>query len=168
MSIHGGSSRVSGSRLVRAAVLALLALGRPAAADEWSVKTVPRPDGPGSRCVVESPREALPDGYQTTTAYITVDSRSVAVTSGSNLDPGFSDIGVAVDQEPLVPMDRLAGRKTALFDSRYGRLVELFKTGSRLRVQLRFWPEWPATGAHSVTFSLSGFTKAYGELAGCR
>ena len=32
---------------------------------------------------------------------------------------------------------------------------------------LRFWPEWPATGTHSATFSLIGFTKAYGELSGC-
>ncbi|HEX2501390.1 MAG TPA: hypothetical protein VHO73_08005 [Methylomirabilota bacterium] len=132
------------------------------------MKTVARTDGPGNRCIVESTRQPLPDGYQTTTAYVTVDSRSVVVTSGSNLDASFSDIGLVVDQEPLVPMDRLGGTKTALFDTKYGRLVELFKAGARLRVQLRFWPEWPATGTHSATFSLIGFTKAYGELAGCR
>ena len=152
---------------IRVAVLALLVLGGPAAA-EWSVKSVPRTDGPGTRCVVESARERLPDGYQDTTAYVTVDARSVAVTSASNLDPGGGDVGLIVDQEALVPMDGLSGRKTALFDSKHAQLVELFKAGSRLRVQLRFWPEWPATGAHSATFSLVGFTKAYGELAGCR
>jgi hypothetical protein len=58
--------------------------------------------------------------------------------------------------------------KTALFAATHGRLIELFKAGNRLRVQLRFWPEWPTTGTHSVTFSLIGFTKAYGELGGCR
>ena len=152
---------------IRVGILALLVLGGPAAA-EWSVKSVPRTDGSGTRCVVESARERLPDGYQDTTAYVTVDARSVAVTSASNLDPGGGDVGLIVDQEALVPMDRLAGRKTALFDSKHAQLVELFKAGSRLRVQLRFWPEWPATGAHSATFSLVGFTKAYGELAGCR
>lgn len=154
--------------MVRVAVLALLALAEPVAAEEWSVKTVPRTDGPGTRCVLESARQSLSDGYQDTTAYVTVDGRSVAVTSASNLDPGFSDIGLAVDQEPLVPMDRLAGMKTALFETKYGRLIELFKAGARLRIQLRFWPEWPATGTRSATFSLIGFTKAYGELAGCR
>jgi hypothetical protein len=118
--------------------------------------------------VVESARETLSDGYQTTTAHIVVDGRSVAVTSASNLDPGSADIGLVVDQEPLVPMDRLAGVKTAVFESRYARLIELFKAGLRARAQLRFWPEWPATGSHSATFSLLGFTKAYGELAGCR
>ena len=153
--------------MVGAAILALALAGGPAGAEEWTVKTVPRTDGSGTRCVMESVRQSLSDGYQDTTAYVTVDARSVTVTSASSLDGGFSDIGLIVDQEPLVPMDRLGGIKTAQFDAKYGRLVELFKAGVRLRAQLRFWPEWPATGTHSATFSLIGFTKAYGELAGC-
>jgi hypothetical protein len=153
--------------MVGAAVCALVALAGPTAAEEWSVKRVARTDGSGPRCVIESTRQSLPDGYQTTTASLTIDARSISVTTAANMDPSFSDIGLAVDQEPLVPMDRLEGRKTALFDSRYARLIDLFKAGTHLRVQLRFWPEWPATGTHSATFSLIGFTKAYGELAGC-
>ena len=148
-------------------VLVLLTVGGPAQAQTWSVKTVPRTEGSGTRCVIESTRETLSDGYQTTSAYLTVDTRSVAVISASNLDAGSADIGLVVDQEPLVPLDKLAGLKTALFDSKHARLVELFKAGARVRVQLRFWPEWPATGTHSAVFSLIGFTKAYGELAGC-
>jgi hypothetical protein len=163
-----GCPRVPGCCAVLAAAFALLALGGPAAADDWSVKALPRPDGTGTRCVLESIRQSLTDGYQDTTAYVTVDDRSVVVTSASNLDPGNADIGLVVDQEPLVPMDRLTGTKTASFDTKYARLVALFKAGVRLRVQLRFWPEWPATGAHSATFSLIGFTKAYGEMAACR
>lgn len=163
-----GSPQVARCRGVRGAVLALVLLGGPAAANEWSVKTVPRPDGPGTRCVLESTRQSLSDGYQDTTAYVTVDSGSVTVTSGSNLDGSLADIGLVIDQEPLVLMDRLVGTKTALFAAKHGRLVELFKAGNRLRVQLRFWPEWPTTGTHSATFSLIGFTKAYGELGGCR
>jgi hypothetical protein len=161
-------SRFGACGFAPAAALALMALGGPAAAADWSIKTVPRMDGPGTRCVIESARQSLSDGYQTTTAYVTVDGRSVAVTSASNLDPGFPDVGLVVDQEALVPMDRLAGVKTALFDSKHARLVELFKAGFQVRAQLRFWPEWPATGPHSAIFSLVGFTKAYGELAGCR
>src|SRR5262245_11837277 len=167
MSMHG-SSRLAMRRGVRAAILALVLAGGPAGAEEWTVKTVPRTDGTGTRCVMESVRQSLSDGYQDTTAHVTVDAKSVIVTSASNLDGSFSDIGLIVDQEPLVPMDRLAGIKTAQFDAKYGRLVDLFKAGVRLRVQLRFWPEWPTTGTHSATFSLIGFTKAYGELASCR
>jgi hypothetical protein len=150
------------------AALALVALTGSASAEDWSVKSVPRADGSGTRCVLESVRQSLSDGYQDTTAQVTVDDRSVVVTSVSNLDASSSDIGLAVDEDPLVRLDRLTGTKTALFETQYGRLVERFKAGSRLRVQLRFWPEWPATGTHSATFNLIGFTKAYGEFAGCR
>jgi hypothetical protein len=65
-------------------------------------------------------------------------------------------------------MDRLEGDRTAVFDSKYDRVVEQFKAGVQARLQLRFWPTWPATGPHSTTFSLIGFTKAYDQLSGCR
>jgi hypothetical protein len=139
-----------------------------ARAADWTVTTVARADGPGLRCVLESSRQSLPDGYQKTTAYISVAPRSVVVTSASVLDGGFKDIGLVVDQGEFIVMDRLAGDKTAVFDSQYDRVVEQFKAGLQARVQLRFWPTWPATGAHSTTFSLIGFTKAYDQLAGCR
>jgi len=147
-----------------------LALGgaRPAVAADWEVKRVTRPDGTGGRCVLESRRQPLSDGYQTTTAQIVVDRRTIAVTSPSNLDPGSGDIGLAIDGGALVPMDRLEGRRTAVFESAYERLIAQFMAGARVEARLRFWPEWPATGTHAATFSLLGFTKAYGALAGCR
>lgn len=150
-----------------ALALSLTGTGVARAAD-WTVKTVARADGPGVRCVLESSSQSLPDGYQKTTAYISVAPRSVTVTSVSVLDGGFKDIGLVVDQGQLIPMDRLEGDKTAVFDSQYDRVVEQFKVGLQARVQLRFWPTWPATGAHSTTFSLIGFTKAYDQLTGCR
>ena len=150
-----------------ALALSLTGTGVARAAD-WTVKTVARADGPGVRCVLESSRQSLPDGYQKTTAYISVAPRSVTVTSVSVLDGGFKDIGLVVDQGEFIPMDRLEGDKTAVFDSHYDRVVEQFKAGLLARVQLRFWPTWPATGAHSATVSLIGFTKAYDQLTGCR
>jgi hypothetical protein len=147
--------------------LALAGAGTAPAAD-WAVKAVPRPDGPGVRCVLESGRQTVSDGYQKTTVYIAVAPRSVAVTSASVLDGGFSDIGMAVDQEEFIRMDKLGSDKTALFDSKYDRVVEQFKAGRSVRVQLRFWPTWPATGPHSTELTLIGFTRAFGELSGCR
>ena len=147
----------------------LLAVGSPgtAGAADWSVKTVPSTDASGTRCVLESASQSLSDGYQTTTARITVDKASVRVTSASNLDESFRDIALVVDQREFVPTDGLGGEKTARFDSKYSHVVQQFKEGVRVRVQLRFWPTWPATGLHSVTFSLIGFTRAYGELSAC-
>jgi hypothetical protein len=132
-------------------------------AGEWAVKP-----GAGSACVLESSAESLSDGYQTIQARIQVDGKTVSVTSPSVLDPGFNDIGVFVDQQEMIPADRLAGPRTALFESRYGTLVDQFKRGLSARIQLRFWPTWPATGPHSATFSLIGFTRAYARLDECK
>jgi hypothetical protein len=110
----------------------------------------------------------MPDGYQQTTVYFSITPRSVALISAAPLDGGAGDIGLAVDREPFVRMDRLDGDKIALFDSKHERVIAQLKAGTQVRVQLRFWPTWPATGAHATTMSLIGFTKAFGELSGCR
>jgi hypothetical protein len=145
-------------------VAVLLLVADPAALGaEWVVKP-----GSGTACVLESSPESLPDGYQTTTARVRVDAKTILVSSASAFDGGFNDIGIQVDQEELIPMDRLADPRTAVFESRYGALVEQFKRGLHARVQLRFWPTWPATGTHSATLSLIGFTRVYARLPECK
>jgi hypothetical protein len=151
----------------RAAVLAVLGIGLacqplPLAA-EWAVTP-----GSPSGCALESSPESLSDGYQTTTARLRVDAAHVTVTSPSAFDAGFGDIAIAVDEDAKVPMDRLADARTAVFESRYAALVEQFKRGLQARVMLRFWPTWPATGLHSASFSLIGFTRAYAQLHDCK
>jgi len=142
-------------------VIALVANPAGSAA-EWAL--APAESG----CAIESSPESLSDGYQASTARIRVDHKAVLVSSPSVFDAGFNDIGIAVDGEAMIPMDRLANPRTAVFDSRYATLVEQLKRGARGRVQLRFWPTWPVTGAHSVTFSLIGFTRAYARLEECK
>jgi hypothetical protein len=145
-------------------VLSVLLLAGPAGA-EWAVKPGA---GGGTGCVLESTPESLTDGYQTTTARIRVDGKTVTVSSPSVLDPGSKDIGLQVDQHDSLPMDRLADPRAAVFEASYATVVEQFKLGARARVQLRFWPTWPATGVHSATFSLIGFTRAYVQLSECK
>ena len=123
---------------------------------------------PGSGCILESSPEALSDGYQTTSARIRVDGKTVSVSSKSVFDGGLNDIGVAVDEDTMIPMDRLADPRTAVFQSRYAALVEQFKRGVKARVVLRFWPTWPATGTHATVFSLIGFTRAYARMEECK
>ena len=72
------------------------------------------------------------------------------------------------DEDAIIPMDRLADPRTAMFQSRYGTLVEQFKRGVKARVVLRFWPTWPATGTHAAVFSLIGFTRAYARMEECK
>jgi len=133
------------------------------AAADWTVESVE-----GSGCILESSPESLSDGYQTTTARIRVDGKTVSVSSPSVFDAGFNDIRIVVDEQETFPMDRLADPRTAVFESRYAALVEQFKRGLRARVQLRFWPTWPETGTHSSTVSLIGFTRAHAQLGECK
>ena len=149
---------------IPALLVSILLVTQPArAVAEWVAKP-----GNGSGCVLESSPESLTDGYQTTTARIRVDGKMVSVSSPSVFDAGSKDIRIVVDEQEIVPMDRLADPRTAVFESRYAALVEQFKRGLRARVQLRFWPTWPATGTHSATFSLIGFTRAHAQLGECK
>jgi hypothetical protein len=142
----------------------LIGVSDAAAATQWAVKT----DRPNTPCVLESSRESVWDGYQKTTAYILIGPRSVSLISAAPFDGASGDIGLAVDDETFIKMDRLGGDKVALFDSKFDQLIVQFKAGREARVQMRFWPTWPATSAHSATFSLIGFTKASTQLSACR
>jgi hypothetical protein len=150
------------------ALLALSLLVAPAAGGAWTARSVPSGPGGADRCVLESERQPLSDGYQTTWAQIIVDDKAVRVTSASTLDGGDRDIGLIVDESMFAPAEEVVEQRTALFAAQYQTLVEEFKRGLRVRVQLRFWPTWPKTGTHSVTFSLIGFTRAYARMSDCR
>ena len=144
--------------------LALLATAQSFAAD-WEVKVVP--DAKKKSCLVVSAAKSIFDGYQQVTAQIVVDGKSVAVRSDSVLDNGSSDIGFRVGKKELIAADKVVREKQALFDSNYENLVRLFKAGRDVTLQARFWPTWPATGTHSTSFTLIGFTKAYEEAMKC-
>lgn len=152
----------------RALVAASLAAGvvTAACAENWEVS--PAPGGGGGACVLVSAKQPVNDGYQDIQAQIFVDATTVVVKSESVLDGGFADIGLEVAKESFIPIDEIRDRKQAVFKKHYRKIVQLFKDGREVRVQLRFWPTWPATGTHSVSFSLMGFTKGYGDAARCR
>jgi len=173
--MNGSAPHHCRSRWPRLAALALLTgtltgtLASPrAAAAQWAVRAEPTAPGATASCVLESERQPLSDGYQKTWAQIVVDRQAVRVTSPSKLDPGDADIGLVVDDGPFVPMDEVAGERTAVFKTRYAPLVDDFKRGLKVRVQLRFWPTWPKTSTHSAIISLLGFTRAHEGLADCR
>ena len=149
-----------------AAVLWLL-YGRETSA-VWTVKR-PGDVAPGqARCFLELTPMTVSDGYQDTQVAMVVHADAVLIRTESPLDASFADIGMQVDTQPFVPMDTVADRKVAVFTTQYPRLIAQFKQGSKVRVQLRFWPTWPETGTHAVTFSLVGFSKAYTAMLACR
>lgn len=136
-----------------------------------AVWTVQRPGevapGPG-RCFLELTPMTVSDGYQDIQVAMVVRADAVLIRTESPLDTSFADIGMQVDTQPFVSMDTVADRKVAVFTTQYPNLIAQFKRGSKVRVQLRFWPTWPETGTHAVTFSLAGFSKAYTAMLACR
>lgn len=134
-------------------------------AADWEVKTVS--DGKKNSCFVTSAIRPIFDGYQQVTAQIIIDAKGVAVKSDSVLDPGSSDIGLKVSKKDFIAADKVLKDKQAVFDSNYDSIVKLFKAGREVTLQLRFWPTWPATGTHTASFSLMGFTKAYEDAMKC-
>jgi hypothetical protein len=149
-------------------VLAVALIVSSPATAQWNVRNEPASGGATPSCVMVTERQELPDGYQKTWAQILVDNETVRVTSASQLDPGDGDIGLVVDDGSFVRVDEVVASRTAVFKSRYDELVEGFKRGLKVRVQLRFWPTWPKTSTHSATFSLIGFTRTHARLAECR
>jgi hypothetical protein len=150
-------------------VLLAGALAGPApAAAQWTLSVEATTGGTAVRCSIVSDRQELPDGYQKTWAQIVVDRQVVRVSSASQLDPGDGDIGLVVDDGQFIKVDEVVDSRTALFRTQYNLLVEDFRRGLKVRVQLRFWPTWPKTSTHSATFSLIGFTRTHAGLAECR
>ena len=135
-------------------------------ATEWQVNQESGRDK--NFCVITSAKMHVNDGYQEVSAQIIVDSNTVVVKTDSVLDPGFSDIGMSVGKRDLIMIDKVKQEKQAVFDSNYAKIVQQFKEGLVVTVQLRFWPTWPVTGIHTVSFSLIGFLKAYEEAMQCK
>jgi hypothetical protein len=150
------------------ALLALSLLVPPKAGADWTVRPVPAGPGGADQCVLESERQPVFDGYQKTWVQIAVDDKTVRVTSASTLDGGDRDIGLVVDEGRFAPAEEVVEQRTANFAAQYQTLMQEFKRGLRVRVQLRFWPTWPKTGTHSATFSLIGFTRAHARMSDCR
>ena len=135
-------------------------------AAEWQVNK--ELSGNKDLCSITSAKMPVDDGYQKVSAQIIVDSNTVIVKTESELDPGFSDIGMKVGNRDLIPMDKVSKKNQAVFESNYAKIVEQFKEGREVTVWLRFWPTWPVTGVHSVSFSLIGFIKAHAEGMKCK
>lgn len=118
-------------------------------------------------CILSSEVLTIHDGYDQTRVGIRIKQGTIFVYTTSPLDASFADLGLQVDQFPFISGDTVVGQKTLLFDTAYASLIEQFKKGRQVRIQLRFWPTWPATGTRDAILSLKGFRKAYEALLAC-
>ena len=147
------------------AFAALLVSG--VASADWTPKFILDPVKNETRCMLESEKKVINDGYQDTEIVLRIDDQVLLVATKSNIDTSKGDVGLKVDKHEFIKMDRLKLEQTVVFDKQIAEIVEQFKKGLRVTLTLRFWPTYPSTGAKTVTFSLIGFTKAHSELGSC-
>lgn len=136
-----------------------------AARAEWSVReSIPG----GAGCVLETEEISVFDGYQDTRLKLRLGDGVLQVRTDSNVDLGFDDVGLAVDGNDFVPADAVVDEKNIRFapfdDAKLGQFIR----GRAVRLYLRFWPTYPATGRYEASFSLIGFTRAYNQYQTCR
>jgi hypothetical protein len=148
-------------------IIATLTVVQGVAGAAWTVQRTVAPQTNQAQCHLKSDVMTLNDGYQDIKAFVRIHQDALQVNTEAPLDTSFSDIGLQVDKNDFILMDSVSSRQAALFTDNYARLIQQFKQGRRVRVQLRFWPTWPTTGTHSVSFSLIGFSKAYTRMQTC-
>ena len=120
-----------------------------------------------SRCVLETPKVPFNDGRQDTTVFLRVDGKSLYVMTDSNVDIAKPDVGIRVDERKLIKPDSVFLDQHLLYESQIAQILEQFKAGMVVEVQLHFWPTWPSKGMKKVSFSLIGFTRNFARLPGC-
>lgn len=139
----------------------------PAPPGGWMAKRIFDPFRNELRCVVESARQTIHDGYQETVVFVRLDTKSLMVVTESNIDLRRGDVGLQVDGQALHKADRLYLDQSAVFETGIATILSQLKSGKGVTFHLYFWPTWPAKGRKTVRFSLNGFQRAFARLPGC-
>ena len=121
-----------------------------------------------SPCFLFTPVKSIDDGQGQTPVALRLDATRLHVTTNSNIDAEFGDLGISVDGNDMVLIDSVVRETNVVFEAGVSSLVEQFIAGRAATVQLRFWPTWPSTGPKTVEFSLIGFTKAHKQMQQCQ
>lgn len=119
-------------------------------------------------CLLESEMQMVHDGQTKTPIRIVFNGQVFIVTTRSNIDLTYPDVGLSVDALPMHPIDRLHKATHAVFESNAEKLRLQFSKGLKAKVALGFWPTWPKTETKVATYSLLGFQTAYAAFLKCQ
>lgn len=119
-------------------------------------------------CLMLSAKKTSSDGQGTTSLQLLYNGAEFVVKTQSNIDLTYPDLGLKVDNAPILPIDYLNKDTVAVFAQEADKIKKLFIQGHKANLTLGFWPTWPKTQAYTTEFSLIGFTKTYKEFLRCQ
>jgi hypothetical protein len=121
-------------------------------------------DASQSKCFLLSPKITIDDGQGKTHIWLEMADKSLILKTKSDIDTGFDDIGIKIDDKDFIPLDKVDNAVDIIFEKNITTITQQFIAGQNVKLQLRFWPTWPSKGVQEAKFSLLGFTKAYEAL----
>lgn len=120
------------------------------------------------QCVLESNRIDFYDGHDNTGLRFRMLNNELYLLTRSNIDMSFNDVGVQVGRNAFLHADRIFRDQNVVINSALPALISQLRKSGEARVQLRFWPTYPATKAYSQTVALDGFLPAYKAYMDCQ
>ncbi|KPK12436.1 MAG: hypothetical protein AMJ68_02025 [Acidithiobacillales bacterium SG8_45] len=127
---------------------------------------VAKDGGDTPRCYLKSSAQKMQDGYRTISVHAEIDGDNLTLVTPSNIDTTFSDLRIQVDRKEPISSTVLVGKQSVRF-AITPQTVNDMRKGKALNAYIRFWPTWPVTRAHPVSFSLRGFSAASKAIKNC-
>ena len=122
----------------------------------------------GGKCVLESNKIDFFDGYDNTGLTFRVLDDQLYLLTKSNIDMSFHDVGLQVGNNAFLHADSVVSDQNVVIAREMPKLLTQLRKTSETRVQLRFWPSYPATQAYSEVVTLDGFIPAYESYKDCQ
>ena len=119
-------------------------------------------------CLIASAQIIVDDGQTTTPVRFVYNGKAFLVTTESNIDPSYPDVGLRVDAHPPIPIGDVYKDTNVIFESNAAEIHTLFIRGSKAKLSLGFWPTWPRGETVVAVFSLNGFTRAHRDFVQCQ
>lgn len=134
----------------------------------WHAGRGPDPLTQHTQCLLQSDSQTIHDGQTKTPMRIVFNGTAFIITTRSNIDLTYPDLGLTVDDLPTRAIDHVHKATSAVFDTDVARLRSEFSKGRQVQIALGFWPSWPKTDTKVTRFSLQGFRKAYAAFLTCQ
>ncbi|MDH3451206.1 MAG: hypothetical protein OEN20_02220, partial [Gammaproteobacteria bacterium] len=80
-------------------------------------------------CFLFTPVKSIDDGQGQTPVALRLDANRLHVTTNSNIDAEFADLGISVDGNDMVPIDEVVRETNVVFETGVPTLVEQFIAG---------------------------------------